>query len=101
MRYLAERRGPYALLCTDTAAELPGQILQWYLLRWQVEVILIEELRRSPGACETQRQWSEQSHRPYHPRRSLACSDVVTAGCGRDILIEQRGVHGAAHHGVV
>ena len=28
IRYLAERRGPYALLCTDTEAE-PLRILQW------------------------------------------------------------------------
>ena len=43
IRYLEERRGPYALLCTDTEAE-PLRILQWYLLRWQVEVTF-EELR--------------------------------------------------------
>ena len=66
IRYLEERRGPYALLCTDTEAE-PPRILQWYLLRWQVEVTpyqvrgrLFEELRAHLG-METQRQWSERA----------------------------------------
>ena len=58
IRYLEERRGPYALLCTDTEAE-PLRILQWYLLRWQVEVTF-EELRAHLGV-ETQRQWSERA----------------------------------------
>ena len=47
IRYLEERRGPYALLCTDTAAE-PLRILQWYLLRWQVEADPVSRLRGPP-----------------------------------------------------
>ena len=78
IRYLEERRGPYALLCTDVEAE-PLRILQWYLLRWQVEVTpyqvrgrLFEELRAHLG-METQRRGrNEPSRGP--PPRSLACS---------------------------
>lgn len=45
-----------ALLCTDLAAE-PVQILQWFRLRWQVEVTF-EEARAHLG-MESQRQWSD------------------------------------------
>ena len=62
--------GPYALLCTDTEAE-PLRILQWYLLRWQVEVTF-EELRAHLG-METQRQWSERAIARTTPAL-LACS---------------------------
>ena len=58
VRHLEERRGPYALLCTDVEAE-PLPILQWYMLRWQAEVAF-EELRAHLG-METQRQWSERA----------------------------------------
>ena len=59
IRYLVRSAaGPMLLLCTDTAAE-PLRILQWYLLRWQVEVTF-EELRAHLG-METQRQWSERA----------------------------------------
>lgn len=46
---------PQALLCTDLAAT-PAQILQWFRLRWQVEVTF-EEVRAHLGV-ETGRQWS-------------------------------------------
>jgi len=45
-----------ALLCTDPAAA-PEQIVNWFVLRWQVEVTF-EESRRHLGV-ETQRQWSD------------------------------------------
>jgi hypothetical protein len=45
-----------ALLCTDLDAE-PGQILAWFVQRWQLEVTF-EEARRHLG-LETQRQWSD------------------------------------------
>lgn len=45
-----------ALLCTDVEAD-PVQILQWFRLRWQVEVTF-EEVRAHLGV-ESQRQWSE------------------------------------------
>ena len=85
IRYLEERRGPYALLCTDTEAE-PLRILQWYLLRWQVEVTF-EELRAHLG-METQRQWSERAIAPTTPALFGLFSVVTLAA---DILIEQRG----------
>ena len=45
-----------ALLCTDLS-QSPRQILQWFLLRWQVEVTF-QEVRAQLGV-ETQRQWSD------------------------------------------
>jgi hypothetical protein len=45
-----------ALLCTDLN-QSPRQILQWFLLRWQVEVTF-QEVRAHLGV-ETQRQWSD------------------------------------------
>ena len=51
-----EHLKPGALLGTDTAAE-PRHLLQWYLLRWQVEVTFAEA--RAHLGMETQRQWSE------------------------------------------
>ena len=47
---------PQALLCTDTAAD-PTQILEWFVLRWQLEVTF-QEVRTHLG-METQRQWSD------------------------------------------
>ena len=53
-----------ALLCTDPAVD-PTQILQWFVLRWQLEVTpyqvrgrLFQEVRTHLGV-ETQRQWSD------------------------------------------
>ncbi len=55
---------PQALLCTDPSAN-PSQILQWFVLRWQLEVTpyqvrgrLFQEARTHLG-METQRQWSD------------------------------------------
>jgi len=47
---------PQALLCTDQQAQ-PVQILQWFVLRWQLEVTF-HEVRTHLGV-ETQRQWSD------------------------------------------
>ena len=47
---------PQALLCTDPAAD-PTQILEWFVLRWQLEVTF-QEVRAHLGV-ETQRQWSD------------------------------------------
>jgi hypothetical protein len=47
---------PQALLCTDLSAA-PQQIVEWFVLRWQVEVTC-EEARAHLGV-ETQRQWSD------------------------------------------
>ena len=45
-----------ALLCTDPSAD-PAQILEWFVLRWQLEVTF-QEVRAHLGV-ETQRQWSD------------------------------------------
>jgi hypothetical protein len=47
---------PQALLCTDQTA-LAQQIVEWFVLRWQLEVTF-EEARAHLGV-ETQRQWSD------------------------------------------
>ena len=46
---------PQTLLCTDPAAD-PAQILEWFVLRWQLEATF-REVRTHLGV-ETQRQWS-------------------------------------------
>jgi len=54
-------QGEYAslcLLCTDQAT-VPHQIVEWFVMRWQVEVTF-EEARRHLGV-ETQRQWSDKA----------------------------------------
>src|ERR671916_323028 len=47
---------PQALLSTDLTVA-PWQILEWFVLRWQLEVTF-EEARAHLG-IETQRQWSD------------------------------------------
>lgn len=49
---------PQALLCTDPSVTAK-QIVQWFILRWRLEVTL-EEVRAHLGV-ETQRQWSDQA----------------------------------------
>lgn len=49
---------PQAFLCTDEAIA-PGQILTWFVRRWQMEVTF-EEARAHLG-METQRQWSDRA----------------------------------------
>ena len=44
------------MLCTDLS-QPPRQILEWFLLRWQVEVTFAEV--RAHLGVETQRQWSD------------------------------------------
>jgi len=53
-----------ALLCTDLAV-LPQQIVEWFVMRWQLEVTF-EEARAHLGV-ETQRQWSELAIRRTTP----------------------------------
>lgn len=45
-----------AFLCTDLTAD-PLQILEWFILRWNVEVTFAEA--RAQLGLETQRQWSD------------------------------------------
>ena len=80
-----EHLKPGALLGTDTAAE-PLHLLQWYLLRWQVEVTF-EELRAHLG-METQRQWSERAIARTTPALFGLFSVVTLAA---DTLIGQQG----------
>jgi hypothetical protein len=47
-----------SLLCTDLNVK-PKQIVEWFVLRWQLEVTL-HEVRTHLGV-ETQRQWSDQA----------------------------------------
>ncbi len=49
---------PQARLCTDPNAD-PAQIVQWFVLRWQLEVTF-REVRAHLGV-ETQRQWSHRA----------------------------------------
>lgn len=46
------------LLCTDQTV-VPHQIVEWFVMRWQVEVTF-EEARQHLGV-ETQRQWSDKA----------------------------------------
>ena len=55
-----------ALLCTETSVD-PIQVVQWFVLRWRVEVTpyqvrgrLFQEVREHLGV-ETQRQWSDRA----------------------------------------
>ena len=83
-----------ALLCTDLAVD-PVQILEWFVLRWQVEVTF-EELR-APGHGNPAPVVGT-SHRPYHPR-ALWPVQRGDAGSGYPDRTAWR--HGAAHRGVV
>ena len=47
-----------ALLCTDPAVA-PAQVLEWFVLRWQLEATF-QEVRSHLGV-ETQRQWSDRA----------------------------------------
>jgi len=53
-----ERFEPLALLATDPAADAAA-IVQWFVLRWQLEVTF-HEVRAHLGV-ETQRQWSDRA----------------------------------------
>ncbi|MBE9079877.1 transposase [Romeria aff. gracilis LEGE 07310] len=66
---------PQALLATDLSAT-PTQILQWFRLRWQVEVTF-EEVRAHLG-IETQRQWSPKAIERTTPTL-MALFSMVTA----------------------
>ena len=50
--------GTQALLCTDQEVA-PAQIVQWFVLRWQLEATF-QEARAHLGV-ETQRQWSDRA----------------------------------------
>ena len=58
IRDVAGKFEPQALLSTDQSLS-PQQIVEWFVLRWQLEVTF-EEARAHLGV-ETQRQWSEKA----------------------------------------
>ena len=59
---------PQALLCAGPSAD-PAQILEWFVLRWQLEDAF-QEVRAHPGV-ETQRQW---------PGRAIARTTPILMG---------------------
>ena len=85
---------PQALLCTDPSAD-PTQILEWFVLRWQLEVTF-QEVRAHLGV-ETQRQWSD---------RAIARTTPILMG---DLLLDHPGgpssaattTLGPSHRGLV
>lgn len=79
------RFAPQALLCTDLDATAQ-QIVEWFVLRWQLEVTF-QEVRTHLGV-ETQRQWSELAILRTTPAL-LALFSVVT-------LLAQQCLNGAA-----
>jgi hypothetical protein len=60
-----------ALLCTDLAVD-PGQIISWFVRRWQMEATF-QEVRQRLG-FETQRHWSEKAIPRGLPLRYWPCS---------------------------
>jgi DDE superfamily endonuclease len=69
---------PQAFLCTDEAVD-PVQILQWFVLRWRLEVT-VEEAHRHLG-LETQRQWTDKAIARTTPAL-LALFSLVTLWAG-------------------
>jgi hypothetical protein len=70
---------PQALRCTDLTVK-PGQILEWFVLRWRLEVTW-QEARAHLG-METQRHWHEWAIARTTPALLGLCS-VVTRLAGR------------------
>jgi hypothetical protein len=58
VRCLEETFDPIPLLCADPAVAAP-QIVEWFVLRWNIEVTF-EEIRAQLG-FETQRHWSDKA----------------------------------------
>ncbi len=70
---------PQALRCTDLTGE-PGQILEWFVRRWRLEVTW-QEARAHLG-LETQRQWNELAMARTTPAL-LGLFSIVTLLAGR------------------
>ena len=96
---------PQALLCTDPSAD-PTQILEWFVLRWQLEVTF-QEVRAHLGV-ETQRQWSDLAIARYyanpdgallldHPGSPSAAATTTLgpshSGLVRQAVADLRGCH--------
>jgi hypothetical protein len=70
---------PQALLCTELTVD-PVQILEWFVLRWRLEVTW-QEARAHLG-METQRQWNERAIARTTPAL-LGLFSIVTLLAGR------------------
>lgn len=81
LRDPAKQFKPQALLSTDVMAT-PQQIIEWFVLRWQLEVTF-EDARAHLG-IETQRQWSELAIRRTTPAL-LGLFSLVTM-CAHQLL---------------
>ncbi len=81
---------PQALLCTDLEVTAV-QIVEWFVLRWQLEVTF-HEVRTHLGV-ETQRQWSERAIRRTTPALfglfSLVTLFAHEAVCGTRLPLRQ------------
>jgi hypothetical protein len=75
---------PLALLCTDQQTEAV-QIVEWFVLRWTVDVTF-HEVRAHLGV-ETRRQWSDLAilrTTPADARHSFRSSPCLLSSCWRD-----------------
>ena len=83
-----------ALLCTELTAT-PQQIVEWFVLRWQVEVTF-EEARAHLGV-ETQRHWSDLAivrttpavlglYSPAKNRRAVSARIAAPTGNARSLM---------------
>lgn len=77
-----DRFDPQARLCTDQQAEAK-QIVEWFVLRWQMEVTF-HEVRAHLGV-ETQRQWSDLAilRTPLPCSRFFLWSPSLLISCSR------------------
>jgi hypothetical protein len=80
----ANKLKPQAFLCTDLQAQA-GQILDWFVKRWQIEVTF-EEAHAHLG-MQTQRQWSDLAIARTTPA-ILALYSLVTL-LAKDLLQQQ------------
>jgi DDE superfamily endonuclease len=83
-----------ALLCTDREIA-PAQIVQWFVLRWQLETTYAEV--RAKLGVETQRQWSDLAIARTTPCL-LALFSMVTLLAGD--LHQREGCHSAPRLGI-
>jgi hypothetical protein len=72
---------PQCLVCNEQTVS-PEQMIQWFLLRWQVEVTFAE--MRAHLGMETQRQWSEKAIERTTPAL-FGLFSVVTL-CAQELL---------------
>jgi DDE superfamily endonuclease len=83
---------PQALLCTDPTVD-PARVVDWFVLRWQLEATF-QEARRHLGV-ETQRQWSDLAIRRTTPAL-LGLFSLVTLYAHRRFTADAAAVRRAA-----